>query len=207
MLDHEPKAYDDERAVRTIEAKDAWLRMSGSSVALYHAYDGRERLHSEEVTAPSPRWGQFFWNPLIENSPVFRNLVFGASLDYYENGTTEQIETREQRLDLGIRFENLSSVDFSLLGICIVLKECVEKRIRVKSVKKTEANQVRGKVSTSQSHLVTPVIGIHSEVKIRSPAYTSGNRTPPPTPELAPLNATAPAELAAGAGRIACRIA
>lgn len=59
--------------------------------------------------------GQFFWNPLIENSPVFRNLVFGASLDYYENGTTEQIETREQRLDLGIRFENLSSVDFSLL--------------------------------------------------------------------------------------------
>ena len=59
--------------------------------------------------------GQFAWNPLIESSPVFRNLVFGTSLDYYEDGATEQVGTREADLNLGVRFEDNSLVDFNLL--------------------------------------------------------------------------------------------
>jgi len=59
--------------------------------------------------------GQFSWNPLIESSPVFRNLVFGTSLDYYEDGATKQIGTRDASLNLGVRFEDNSLVDFSLL--------------------------------------------------------------------------------------------
>ena len=59
--------------------------------------------------------GEVSWNPLFENSPVFRNLVIGTAFDYYEDGESEQIETREERVDLGLRFENNGSVDFSIL--------------------------------------------------------------------------------------------
>ena len=59
--------------------------------------------------------GEVSWNPLFENSPVFRNLVIGTTFDYYEDGESEQIETREERVDLGLRFENNGSVDFSIL--------------------------------------------------------------------------------------------
>lgn len=59
--------------------------------------------------------GEASWNPLFENSAVFRNLVIGAQLDYYEDGGTETIETREERLNLGVRFENNGSLDFSVI--------------------------------------------------------------------------------------------
>ncbi len=60
--------------------------------------------------------GQVFWNPLVESSPVFRNFVLGTSLDYYKDGTTRQIGTRDARLDVGVRFEDNSLVDFSVLN-------------------------------------------------------------------------------------------
>ena len=59
--------------------------------------------------------GEFSWNPLIQDSALFRNLVFGTRLDYYKSGTTEQVETREAGVDLGVLFENGGSIDFSLL--------------------------------------------------------------------------------------------
>ncbi len=59
--------------------------------------------------------GAFAWNPLIETSALVRNLAFSTTLEYYENGTTGQIETRESRVDLGVGFENSSSIDFGLL--------------------------------------------------------------------------------------------
>ena len=57
--------------------------------------------------------GAFSWNPRIE-SEVFRNLVFGTRMEYYEGGETEQIETRTSGLNLGIRFENDGSVNFEM---------------------------------------------------------------------------------------------
>ena len=35
-------------------------------------------------------------------------------MNYYEGTTTEQIETRTERLDLGLRFENNASINFSI---------------------------------------------------------------------------------------------
>ncbi len=59
--------------------------------------------------------GQFYWSPLIEGSTLLRNFVIGTRLDYFENGGTNQIETREAALDLGVRFEDGGSIDFGLL--------------------------------------------------------------------------------------------
>ena len=58
--------------------------------------------------------GEFSWNPLIESSRSIRNLVFGTDVEYYEDGTTEEIETRTQSLNLGIRFQNSASINFTL---------------------------------------------------------------------------------------------
>ena len=58
--------------------------------------------------------GVFSWNPRIERSGVFRNLVFGTSVEYYESEETKQIETRTQRADLGIDFENNGSIRFAV---------------------------------------------------------------------------------------------
>ena len=58
--------------------------------------------------------GVFSWNPRIERSGVFRNLVFGTSVEYYESEETKQIETRAQRADLGIDFENNGSIRFAV---------------------------------------------------------------------------------------------
>lgn len=58
--------------------------------------------------------GAFSWNPRIESSRVFRNLVFGTSVEYYESEETKQIETRAQRADVGIAFENNGSIRFAV---------------------------------------------------------------------------------------------
>ena len=60
--------------------------------------------------------GDVSWNPLFENSPLVRNLILGAAFNYYEDGATEQIETREEGLNLGVRFENNGSMDFRVIS-------------------------------------------------------------------------------------------
>ena len=59
--------------------------------------------------------GEFSWNPLIESSARLRNFVVGTRLDYFESGTTNQIETREAGVDLGMGLEDGGSLDFGLL--------------------------------------------------------------------------------------------
>jgi hypothetical protein len=59
--------------------------------------------------------GDFSWNPLIESSALLRGFVVRTRLDYFESGTTNQVETREAGLDLGVRFEDGGSIDFGLL--------------------------------------------------------------------------------------------
>ncbi len=58
--------------------------------------------------------GEFSFNPLIESSRSIRNLIFGTILEYFEDGTTEQVETRIQDLNLGIRFQNGASINYLL---------------------------------------------------------------------------------------------
>ena len=58
--------------------------------------------------------GAFSWNPIIQSSNAIRNLIFATELEYWESGTTEQIETRTQTLNLGIRFQNQASINFSI---------------------------------------------------------------------------------------------
>ncbi len=58
--------------------------------------------------------GEFGFNPLVESSEAIRNLVFGASWDYYKNGTTQQIETREQFASVGVRWRDSGSIIFSI---------------------------------------------------------------------------------------------
>ena len=52
------------------------------------------------------------WAPRFEQSDTLRNLTFGTSLDYYESGSTGDIETRTQDATAGITFENNSSMTF-----------------------------------------------------------------------------------------------
>ncbi len=56
--------------------------------------------------------GDFSWLPRIESSQALRNLIFRLDLDYYENGTTEKVETRTGSVNLGFQFENTGSVNF-----------------------------------------------------------------------------------------------
>ncbi len=58
--------------------------------------------------------GEFSFNPLIRSSRSVRNLIFGTTLEYFEDGTTEQVETRTQNLNLGIRFQNGASINYTL---------------------------------------------------------------------------------------------
>ena len=58
--------------------------------------------------------GGISWNPRLNDSDLVRNLIFGTRLNYYESAITEQIETRTQRLDLGIRFENSASITLAV---------------------------------------------------------------------------------------------
>ncbi len=67
--------------------------------------------------------GEVSWNPLFEDSPVFRNLIIGTTFDYYSDEETEQIETREERVNLGLRLENNGSVDLSVVQTFDRLRE------------------------------------------------------------------------------------
>ena len=58
--------------------------------------------------------GRFFWNPIIESSDSIRNLTFGTDVEYWESGTTGEIETRIETLELGVRFQNSASINFSV---------------------------------------------------------------------------------------------
>ena len=58
--------------------------------------------------------GEFSFNPLIRSSRSVRNLIFGTTLEYFEDGTTEQVETRTQNLNLGVRFQNGASINYTL---------------------------------------------------------------------------------------------
>ena len=59
--------------------------------------------------------GYASWNPRFDNSDLIRNLIFQAGVAYYEGATTEQIESRTERLDLGVRFDNSASINFSII--------------------------------------------------------------------------------------------
>ncbi len=58
--------------------------------------------------------GEFSFNPLIRSSRSVRNLIFGTTLEYFEDGTTEEVETRTQNLNLGIRFQSNARIEFRL---------------------------------------------------------------------------------------------
>jgi hypothetical protein len=58
--------------------------------------------------------GQLGFNPLINSSDAIQNLNFGANWDYYENGTTEQVETRELRFNAGLRLRDGGSITFNM---------------------------------------------------------------------------------------------
>ena len=58
--------------------------------------------------------GEFAFNPLIESSAAIRNLTFGTNWDYYKNGTTEQVETREQRFNFGVQLRDGGSITFNI---------------------------------------------------------------------------------------------
>ncbi|HVH25751.1 MAG TPA: DUF5916 domain-containing protein [Vicinamibacterales bacterium] len=57
--------------------------------------------------------GDVAWRPQLEESQTIRNLDFGGSLDYYENGAG-MIETRTQDVNAGILFEDNASINFAV---------------------------------------------------------------------------------------------
>ena len=82
------------------------------------AYNAIERNFNPEVGFVrrgdvSQYTGNLFWSPRLEESDLVRNLIFGAVLNYYEGATSEQIETRHEALEVGVRFENNASITFS----------------------------------------------------------------------------------------------
>jgi hypothetical protein len=56
--------------------------------------------------------GDFSWLPRMEQNDTIRNLVFNTSVDYFNSGTTGDIETRTQEARTGVQFENNGSVNF-----------------------------------------------------------------------------------------------
>ena len=58
--------------------------------------------------------GDASWNPILESSDSIRNLTFSAGVEYFESATTGEIETRTQTFNTGIRFQNSSSINFSI---------------------------------------------------------------------------------------------
>ena len=55
--------------------------------------------------------GDVAWNPQLRRSDTIRNLKFGATIDYFNNSTTGQLETRAQEVTTGIQFENNGSIN------------------------------------------------------------------------------------------------
>jgi len=58
--------------------------------------------------------GDLSWNPQLRRSDTIRNLRFSTSVDYFKNGTTDQLETRTQEATTGMQFENNGSLNFSV---------------------------------------------------------------------------------------------
>jgi len=58
--------------------------------------------------------GEFSFNPRLTESAVVRNLVFATNFNYFENGTTGQIETRSEDFTAGIQFENNGSASLTM---------------------------------------------------------------------------------------------
>ncbi len=56
--------------------------------------------------------GDVAWNPLLRGSDAIRNLKFGATVDYFNNNATGQLETRTQEATTGIQFENNGNINF-----------------------------------------------------------------------------------------------
>jgi hypothetical protein len=55
----------------------------------------------------------FSWRPLLTGSDVIRNLSFGTSAGYDEDGTTGKVETRTQEVSAGVTFEDGGSINVS----------------------------------------------------------------------------------------------
>jgi hypothetical protein len=58
--------------------------------------------------------GDFSWNPQLRRSDAIRNLRFSTSVDYFNNGTTGQMETRTREATTGMQFENNGSLNFNV---------------------------------------------------------------------------------------------
>jgi hypothetical protein len=58
--------------------------------------------------------GDVSFNPQLRSSDTIRNLRFSTSVDYFNNGTTGQMETRTQEATTGIQFENNGSITLNV---------------------------------------------------------------------------------------------
>ena len=55
----------------------------------------------------------FSWLPRLRNSKTTRNLIFGATTDYYQGGNGK-IQTRIQGVSFGAQFQNNGNVTFAI---------------------------------------------------------------------------------------------
>ena len=54
------------------------------------------------------------WNPYIRSSNTIRNLRFGTFADYFEGAGSGEVQTRTQRANMGIQFQNNGSINFEI---------------------------------------------------------------------------------------------
>ncbi len=59
-------------------------------------------------------FGNVSWTPSLESNATIRNFGFLANTQYFENGSTGKVESREQFAQIGIQFENTASVNVGL---------------------------------------------------------------------------------------------
>ena len=59
-------------------------------------------------------FGNVSWTPRLESNATIRNFGFLANTQYFENGSTGKVETREQFAQIGIQFENTASINVGL---------------------------------------------------------------------------------------------
>ena len=58
--------------------------------------------------------GSVIWAPRFESSVTFRNLFLAAGAQYFESGSTDEVETRTQFGQIGIVFESTASIHVGL---------------------------------------------------------------------------------------------
>ena len=58
--------------------------------------------------------GDFSWLPRLKNSRTIRNLVFTASMDYYQNPERKKVETRTHGMTVGAQFLNGGSITLNV---------------------------------------------------------------------------------------------